>query len=370
MTFERSRYLDWYMQRSRRNDGAVNLHASGVQSLALSDVPEAEPPDPWVAPRPCEEALGAWLCVPPAEILYTPGGTGGTLLCILALADPGDRILVESPIYEPLLMQAERVGPVARFRRSREQGWGLPLGEIRRALDRGTRLVLVTEPCNPTGTFSPRDQVIELADMAAGAGALVLVNEVYRRFSDAPSYHGVRENIVVVASLSKLLGPYWARLGWVSARPHVVDRLRSAHLVMSMASSPGASAGMGVLRRADDLRARAMEISARGRAAVDSWVSSTPGISWTPPSGPGFGLVHLPPGLPPGLPSELTPGLRPGCADDVVLAERLHDEHGVLLVPGTFFEVPGSFRLSWIQAGDRLADGLASISTLLERISP
>lgn len=169
MTFDSSRYLDWYMPRSNRHDEAVNLHSSGVRSLDPSDLPAPPTIDPWMAPRAFEEALASWLGVTAAEVVWTPGGTGGTLLAVLVLADPGDRILVESPIYEPLFMQADRLGPVVRFSRRPADGWGLPLDEIDLLLRAGgrTRLVMITEPCNPTGTFSPRDQVLALADGAS-----------------------------------------------------------------------------------------------------------------------------------------------------------------------------------------------------------
>jgi aspartate/methionine/tyrosine aminotransferase len=52
----------------------------------------------------------------------------------------------------------------------------------------------------------------------------------------------------------------------------------------------------------------------------------------------------------------------PEGTDDLALAERLHVEHGVLVVPGCLFEAPGTLRVSWLQAGDRLEEGLARLA--------
>ena len=57
--------------------------------------------------------------------------------------------------------------------------------------------------------------------------------------------------------------------------------------------------------------------------------------------------------------------LLPDGFDDVALAERLHDDHGVLVVPGAWFGAPGTLRVSWLQVGDRLAEGLDRLQRLL-----
>ncbi len=347
MSFDSNDYLGWYIPRMMGST-AINLHSSGVASLQPGDI-EVPDVDPWQAVHAFEEALAAWLCVPDGELLFTPGATGGTLLALLALTGPDDEILVEKPVYEPMLRQAGRLGSVRRFERSPASGWRIDLDRVSSLLSERTSMVLITEPSNPSGTFLPRTDVLDLARRAARVGALLLVNEVYLGYTDAPSLDGQAENILVVSSLSKLLGAYWARLGWVSGPGPVIERLQVAHKNFSMPTAPGAAAGLGVLARADELRARAVELAASGVEIVDDWVESTPGISWTRPAGTGFGCVFLPERL----------------RDDVAFAERLLDEQSVLVVPGTHFEVPGSLRISWLQAGDQLQEGLARIGRLL-----
>jgi aspartate/methionine/tyrosine aminotransferase len=348
MAFERNDYLSWYIPRAHGSSGAINLHSSGVPSLdpATLEVPDV---DPWQAAFELERSLAGWLGLPADEILFTPGATGGTLLVLLTLTGSGDHVLVESPVYEPMLRQAGRLCHVTRFHRLPSSGWRLELDSVASLMTDETSLVMITEPSNPSGTFLPREQVLALADLAASRGALLLVNEVYLGYSTAASLHREAENIVVVSSLSKLMGAYWIRLGWISAAPTLVDRLRVAHRNMSMPTAPGAAYGLAVMARADELRDRARELAGSGADVVDGWVRSTPGLGWTRPAGPGFGCVLLPEGV----------------GDDVAFAERLHDEHGVLVVPGTHFEVPGSLRISWLQAGDGLGEGLERIGRAL-----
>lgn len=354
MDFSTVRYLDWYLPRMRRDDGALNLHASGVPpvdlnwALASESIATLPGGNPWAWSHAFESALAGWLGIPAQEVLYTPGATGGTLLALLALGAPGQTLVVEQPVYEPMLRQAERLGPVRRLPRRPEAGWSIDLLAAERAILTDVGLVLITEPHNPSGVFSPREVVAELADLCAARGAILLVNEVYRGFSDRPSLHGLGPNVVVVASLSKLFGAYAARLGWLSGPPALVERCRRAHMAFGAQAAPGAAAGVALLGRAELLRQEARRRSA-AVTQVDDWVQSTPGVSWVRPQGPGYGCLALPPGT-----------------DDLAFAERLHERHGVLTVPGSLWEQPGSLRISWLQASEEaLRTGLGRLAEAL-----
>jgi DNA-binding transcriptional MocR family regulator len=122
---------------------------------------------------------------------------------------------------------------------------------------------------------------------------------------------------------------------------------------MGMPSSSAAEAGLYVLRHIDSLRSEAQRIARWGLAIVDAWVKCTSGVSWHPPMGPGFGCIKIPAHI-----------------DDIELAERLHDREGVLLVPGTLFEVPGTLRASWLQAGTGLEEGLKKLGRALQEALP
>jgi aspartate/methionine/tyrosine aminotransferase len=348
VAFDTTDYLSWYVPRIRRGDDALNLHASGVVPLEPDDldVPEG---NPWLMAPAFESALARRLGCPPEQLLFTPGATGGTLLALLTLVDRDRELVVESPIYEPMLRQAERLNPVRRLPRDPARTWRFDLEEARRLVTERTGLVMLTEPHNPSGLLSPREDVLALAEHAAHAGALVLINEVYHGWSEAPSYHGATPNILVVSSLSKLLGAYWARLGWISGDKSQVGRLRTAHMNFGMASAPSAAVGLAVLEKLDALTERARAAAREGISVVDRWVRATPGVSWHRPASGGFGCVALPAGV-----------------DDMALAETLHDEHGVLVVPGTLWDLPGTVRISWLQA-DRsgVAQGLQRLARLL-----
>ena len=347
-TFLESRYLDWYIARLRRGGNPVNLHSSGVPPMPAMSA--EHPAGPMETGLTFEAALASWLGVPTDEVIYTTGATAGTLLALLALARPTSEVLVEEPIYEPMLRQPQRLNRVRRLRRRFEDGWCVPVAQARQEIGPDTSVVMITEPHNPSGIFSPRENVLELASIAARHGAILLVNEVYRGFSDRPSYHGTADNLVVVSSLSKLLGAYWARLGWLSAPPPLARRIRAASLNIGPASTASAAVGLRLLQEVDEAQRRSVELARAPLSTVDEWVQRTAGVAWHCPQGPGYGCLRLPTGI-----------------DDVQFAERLHDEQGILVVPGTLWEAPGTLRMSWLCAGGRLQEGLDGLETHLDR---
>jgi hypothetical protein len=298
-----------------------------------------------------ESALAQWLRIPGEELIFAPGATGGNLLALLTLANSDSTVLVEDPMYEPMSRQAGRVSHVKRITRSFDDQWQIPLDRAKALIDDDTDIVIITDPHNPSGVFAPVDQVMELAAMASKKGAYLLINEVYRGFTNRPSYHRTAENIVVVSSLSKLLGTYWMRLGWLSAAKPIVDRLRVGHTNMGVPSIPSAAFGLAVMEKVDDLLAAARRAPGQGLATVKAWVETTPGVSWHVPDGIGFGCVKLPPGV-----------------DDVAFAEKLLEQSGVLVIPGTMFSAPGTLRVSWLQSGDQLQFGLSRIAEALRTV--
>lgn len=344
MNFHENDYLSWYIPRIRPLSDAVNLHASGMPPLGpeFLQLPRG---NPWTMAADFEAALAQWLGMTAEEVVFTPGATGGTLLALLTLARPGSEIVVDRPVYEPMLRQAFRLNPVRPVERRYEERWRLPLDRIKDVLTEQTSLIMLTEPGNPGGLASDRAEILELSEIGRQQGALLLINEVYRLFGQSPSYHGAADNIVVVNSLSKLFGAYWARLGWLSARPEQAAKLRRGHLNMGMGATPSAAVGLKVMEQAGDLLNTARLAANRGVAVVDTWVSRQPRFEWHRPEGAGFGALKL-----------------PGGSDDIAFAERLHEEKGVLTVPGSFFGAPGTLRISWLQEGGRLEEGLDRIA--------
>lgn len=162
-------------------------------------------------------ALGAR--VPEANIAVTAGASGGLLLALATLVDPGQEVLVPDPGYPGYrqfvrafegVPQALPVRAGARFQPTLE--------DVRAAWTPRTAGIILGSPSNPTGTIIARDELRAIAAFAASRGGFVVADEIYQglAYGEAPSTAwGLEGNVVVVNSFSKYFCMTGWRLGWV-----------------------------------------------------------------------------------------------------------------------------------------------------------
>ncbi|HBO7422701.1 MULTISPECIES: pyoverdine biosynthesis transaminase PtaA [Pseudomonas aeruginosa group] len=113
-------------------------------------------------------------------------------------------------------------------------------------------LIYICNPNNPTGTLTPHERIVQAIERKP-AHSVVLVDEAYIHFSDAPSVIGLatrRKDLLVLRTFSKLYGMAGARLGLAIGHPELLARLErfGGHNVVP---SPTAHAGLESLREGE-----------------------------------------------------------------------------------------------------------------------
>ncbi len=169
--------------------------------------------------------------VPVDHITVTNGATEGNFLVNAAVLRPGDRAVVDAPMYSPIRDCPLGFGAeVVSVARDCTDGWALDLDEIRRAAGPRTRLLAFCNLGNPTSAAISKRDLRELGDIAEERDAVVLVDETFRElaFRDAPpSAATLGPRIVSLSTVSKLEGIGGLRVGWIAARPDFLDRVRA-----------------------------------------------------------------------------------------------------------------------------------------------
>lgn len=153
------------------------------------------------------------------------------LLNILAnvVLEPGDTVLVESPTYDRAITVFSRLGAQIR---------GIPLQNDGIALDAFKELVQEEQPKlfyiipdfqNPTGITTSEEKRRKIVQIAEDHNFQVVENTLYRRLrysgEDTPTFWELNPNVVFrLSSFSKILSP-GLRVGWLVARPSLMDTL-------------------------------------------------------------------------------------------------------------------------------------------------
>ncbi|MEH0969737.1 histidinol-phosphate transaminase [Micromonospora sp. CPCC 205546] len=181
---------------------------------------------------------------------------------------PGDEFLYAWRSFEAYPIIAATSGATS-VRVPNDAGHGHDLAAMAAAVTDRTRLIVVCNPNNPTGTSVRRAELDRFLD-AVGEDVLVVIDEAYREFVTDPEVpDGLtyldRPNVVVLRTLSKAWGLAGLRIGFLVAQPAVAAAVRK--VVTPFSSNMVAQAGaLAALAQEDEVRRRcALVVTERDR---------------------------------------------------------------------------------------------------------
>jgi aspartate/methionine/tyrosine aminotransferase len=351
VAFRRIDYLEW--ARTQMGKVRYDLARSNIKGLTreelgltLDHVALSAPDEGHPGLR---ELLAKRYATSPSNLLVTSGATQAIYLAFAALLEPGDRVLLETPHYEPLARAAEERGAELRpLERRFERGFQVELEEMERAVGRSTRAIVLTNLHNPSGAATSAEKLQQIGQLARENGATVVASEVYLGGAFAPGLQPAATlgpNLVSIGSLSKVYGLGGLRIGWMVADEALIRKARAAldYLVCDL-PAPSESIALAALKRADEWAERCRGIARRNVAAIREWVEKREDVEWCEPAGGTVCLLKLPPGL-----------------DAPSFSAQLREKQSTLVVPGDFFGLPGFIRISAGMDEELLRQGLKNV---------
>lgn len=128
------------------------------------------------------------------------------------------------------------------------------------AQEKDAAMIIFSNPCNPTGVVTPREDVLRLID---GFDGLVVVDEAYMDFADESvlDLAGKKENLIVLKTCSKAIGLAGLRVGFTITTPELTALLQNAKAFYNVGRLTQSLATC-VLRHGDELQAAVTEIKA------------------------------------------------------------------------------------------------------------
>jgi hypothetical protein len=343
--------MEWAKSRPRPR---VDLAGSNLLACTLEDLPGArealdlagESPDGY---PPLLAAIAERYGVGPENVATAGGCSGANFLACAALLEPGDEALIERPAYDPLIAAVRMVGARPRFFERRvEEDFALDPERIAAALTPSTRLVIVSNPHNPSGVLASQGRIDSLARLAERAGVPILVDEVYLDtvFDRAPRPAATSSPLLISSnSLTKAYGLSALRCGWTLASRDITRRIRRARDVVDVSGPiPAERLSVVAFLHLRMLRERARGLIEANRALFHGFLRGQGELLCAAPAA-----------------TIAFPRFRDG-RDAGPFVERLFAEEGVAVVPGAFFGHPAHFRVSLGAATNAVAAGLEAIS--------
>jgi aspartate aminotransferase len=291
------------------NIGQPDLETPVPMRRRLDEAPEVFAYTPSGGTAECVRSLqqyyrGHGLGLEANEIIVTTGGSEALLFALVACAGPGDEALVVEPFYTNYMAFATMAGVrLVPLQARAEDGFHLPPAEEwARALTPRTRLVLLCNPNNPTGTVYRREEVERVAAFCRDNGLFLVADEVYRELAydgakatSALEIAGAEDFVVVTDSLSKRYSACGIRLGCLVTRNREVwdSALRMAQ---GRLSPPGLAqlVALGATELGPDYeRGLVAEYQAR-RDVLFEGLSRLPGVFLLKPEGAFYFIARLP----------------------------------------------------------------------------
>ena len=170
---------------------------------------------------------------PSRNIVVTPGADSGLFLCMMALLNPGDEVIIPEPGFPAAFSNCNILGAVpVPVHLTAESGYQLDFDKLERAVTSKTKMIFITHPNNPTGTVLRKDVLQQLADFVIRHDLLLLCDQAFEdhifdeiEFVSPGSLPGMAERTVTVFSFSKGYGLSGFRVAYVHASAEIMDVL-------------------------------------------------------------------------------------------------------------------------------------------------
>jgi aspartate/methionine/tyrosine aminotransferase len=305
--------------------------------------------------EPLLEAIAGHAGVTPREVALSTGASGANFLVGGALVRPGDEVVVETPVYDPLVGIPRFLGAsIRQFRRTFDEGFQVNPERVSAAVTPATRLIMMTNLHNPTGASTTESRLREVGEVADRVGAKVLVDEVYLESvpgeAQAPAAT-LSPTFISTSSLTKAYGLSGLRAGWCLASADIIQKVRRVRdLVDGVGVVPSEVLAHLAFEHLGALRDRARGILDPNFGLLDDFIAGREELEWVRPKGGSVGF----------------PRIR-GIDDVTPFVTRLRERYGTGVVPGHFFGAPEHFRVALGGRHEVLKAGLARLGEALDK---
>ena len=353
------------------NEVAFNLSESGVLPLRVEEL--VDDPEQFLSyslkypesdgSNELRDHIAKWYGARRDEILVTNGGSEANFTALWGLLDPDDHAAIMLPNYlQSWGLSRAYSAKTTTFQLAEHKAnnrWALDIESLRRAVTKKTKLIVVTNPNNPTGAVLNEEEMSELIRVARKANAWLLVDEIYRgaevRDSITPTFWGRYDKLLITSGLSKAFGLPGLRIGWIVAPAKTIAQLCRYRdyttLTPTFLSDRLARVVMEPARREQVLE-RTRTIIRRNLPRLESWIRSHRDI-----------LTYIPP-----VAGAITFFRYKLPISSAALFDRLRKERSVLITPGDHFGAGRYIRVGFGYDVDYTLRGLAQVDTTFEEL--
>jgi len=231
---------------------------------------------------------------------------------------------------------------------------------IRKAVNKNTKAILVNSPANPTGGVADRKVLEEIAKIAIENDLIVVTDEVYQHliyddaeFVSIASLPDMKERTVIIDSFSKAYAMTGWRIGYAAGCREILRNMIKLHEnVVSCINTPSQYGAIEALEGPQDYLQYMLDKYAARRKLIVEGINSIEKLSCIKPKGAFYAFPNI---TKTGMKSE-------------EFAMELLKKTGVVVVPGSGFGEAGEgyIRISYATSEEKIIEGLKRMKTFVE----
>ena len=291
----------------------------------------------------------------PENILVTNGAIGANFLVFYSIVEPGDTVISVFPAYQQLYSVPKSFGAKVKLLHLREENQWLPdVDELCELIDSKTKLIVINNPHNPTGSLITTSLLKEICEITEEANAYLLCDESYRGLyikpgDFVPSAVDLSDRAIVTGSFSKPFSLTGLRLGWVAANDDIIREcmIHRDYTTISTGVIDSVIAALA-MKYANRIYERNLKIIRANHKILSEWIENEALIDWVPPRAGSIAFLKYKIDM---------------SSEELCL--RLIREKGTFLVPGSCFKMEGYLRMGYGCKAEILKEGLLRFKDFL-----
>lgn len=306
----------------------------------------------------------------PSQVVVSNGAKHSIHNVLTAMCGPGDEVIIPTPYWVSYSALVELTGatPVL-VPTTQESGFCLSAEQFENAITDKTRLLMLNNPCNPTGAAYPVETLEALAKVAVDKQIPVLSDEIYEKLiydgSEFRSFASFGEDVkdltIIVSGVSKAYAMTGWRIGWTLAPADLTKAM--SNLQSQQTSNPcsvSQFAAMEALNGPQECVGEMLAEFKERREYVLGRLRDIPGVSFAEPGGAFYAFFDVSSYFGKPLLGGVT------VEDSTEFCTALLEQAQVGLVTGDAFGAPGYVRLSFATNLETLDQGISQIEKFLK----
>ncbi|MCC0638547.1 MULTISPECIES: pyridoxal phosphate-dependent aminotransferase [unclassified Clostridioides] len=302
------------------------------------------------------------------EIVISSGAKNSITNTLLALTDEGDEVLLPKPYWVSYPEMVKLVNAVPIFIDTRkENGFKLTKEELEKSITSKTKILVINNPSNPTGSVYTRDELIEIVKVCIQNKIYILADEIYEKicytgnFTSVASLNEEAKDITItINGFSKSAAMTGLRLGYTASNKTIAKAMSSiqGHLI-SHPSLTSQYIAYGALKDCSTDIDDMVETYKSRRDLITSKLDSIENVDYVNPDGAFYAFIDL---------SKIAENFKYKDSFSIEFCNQFLEEYNVAVVPGIAFGMDKYIRISYACNENTFLAGLDKLKEFVSKI--